>query len=97
MNVRLILAALSFCLAMAGCLAANLTYSSMVEEINKNRPGNKQLSSFGFTVRLNFFDHLNEYRTLYPNGRLRMRFQIANTTMFIGLVAVAACLMLRFQ
>ena len=95
MSVRLFLGVVSFCLIAAGCLAANLIYSSMLGEINKHRPNDKQLSYFGFTATLNFFDHLNEYRTLYPQGRLRMRLRIAYITMFVGFVS--SCLMLRFQ
>jgi hypothetical protein len=97
MTVRLILGIASFCIAMAGCLVGNLAYYSMIDEINKTRPRDKELSSFGFAARLNFFDHLNEYRTLYPSGRLRLKFRIALATMFAGLAATAACLMLRFN
>ena len=97
MNVRLFFGILSFCLAMVGCLTANMTYYSMIEAINERRPSDKQLGYLGFTSRMNFFDHLNEYRTLYPQSKFRMRFRIAVTTMFVGLAATVACLMLRFE
>jgi hypothetical protein len=97
MNVRLILGIASFFIAMGSCLIGNLTYYSMIDEINKTRPRDKELSYFGFGTRLNFFEHLNEYHALYPSGRLRRKLRIAMITMFAGLAAVAACLMLRFN
>jgi len=95
MNIRLVIAALLFCLAMLGCIAANLIYFSMLREINKLRLDHKQLSYFGFRASLNFFNHLNEYRTLFPNGRLRVRLRIAYAVMFVGFLT--SCFMLRFQ
>lgn len=97
MNVRLTLAALSFGLAMVGCLFTNLTYYSMVDEINKQKPRDKQLEYFGFGTKLMFYDVLSQYRSLHPQGRLRMRLRIAITTMFVGLAATAGCMLLGFQ
>ena len=97
MNLRLTLAALSFCLAMVGCVFANLAYYSMVDAINKSRPCDNQLAYFGFGTRLIFFDVLNEYRTLHPQSRLQVRLRIGFVTMFVGLAATMGCLMLRFE
>ena len=97
MNVRLILAALSFCLAMTGCIFANLAYYSMVNAINESRLRDKQLAYFGFGTRLMFFDVLNEYRTLHPQSKLQMRLRLGFITTFVGLAATAACLMVRFR
>jgi hypothetical protein len=97
MNLRLILAALSFCIAMAGCVFANLAYYTMVNAINETKPRNKELAYFGFGTRLMFFDVLNEYRTLHPQSGLQMRLRLGFITMFVGLAATAGCLMLRFQ
>jgi hypothetical protein len=97
MNLRIILGIVSFSVAMVGCLAANMTYFFMVAAINETRPRDRQLEHFGFGTKLRFFDDLNEYRVLYPCGRLRPYFRIAVTTMIVGWAATAACLMLRFQ
>ena len=97
MNLRLALAALSFCLALVGCVFANLTYYSMVDAINESRPRDKQLAYFGFGTRLIFFYVLNEYRVRYPQSRLQMRLRIGFVTMFVSLAATATCLMLRFK
>ncbi len=97
MNLRLALAAVSFGIAMVGCLFANLTYYSMVDEINKQRPRDKQLEYFGFGTKLMFYDVLSQYRSLHPLGRLRMRLRVAITTMFVGLATTAGCILLGFQ
>jgi hypothetical protein len=97
MTIRLILAALSFCVAMAGCVFANMTYYSMVDAINESRPRDKQLAYFGFGSKLIFPDVLNEYRTRYPQSRLQLRLRIGFTTMFVGLAATMGCLMFRFE
>ncbi len=95
MNVRLTLAALFFGLLVAGCIAANIIYFAMIRAINQRRPSDKQLSIFGLKARARFFDDLNEYRTLYPRGRLRTGLQTAYAAMFVGFAATIACLMLQ--
>jgi hypothetical protein len=97
MNLRLILASLSFCIALAGCLFANRAYYAMIDAINKRRPKDKQIEYFGFGSKWNSFDYMNEFRTLYPESKLRMRLRLGYITMFIGLAITASCMMFSFK
>jgi len=94
MTVRLILAGLSFCVAMYGCYAANRAYYKMIEEINKARRDDDQIDPYAFSLwrRVAIFDALSEYRFHYPSGRLHLRMIRAGAMSAIAMLGAAICL-----
>jgi hypothetical protein len=94
MSLRIVLFGISFLVMMCGCLVGNLSYYSMIGEINKRRPTDKQISTWGFN-RWRSFDHIQEYRLLYPSGRLLLRYKLGLTAMIAGFFSTAFCLFWR--
>ncbi len=67
-------------------LLSSLTVIRMIEEINRKRPANDQISYFGSYLSKNLMV-FGEYRRLYPQGHLHLR--------LITLVgSAAACVLL---
>jgi hypothetical protein len=95
MSLRMIIGGVSFVVAMIGVLVGNLSYYSMIEEINKERPINHQISNSGFTSKLNSFDYINEYRSRFPAGILYRKHRLGLTLMIVGMISVVFCVMLR--
>jgi hypothetical protein len=96
MTVRLILLILSFGVAMTGIFYANRTTYAMIEEINRKRPKDRQVSYFWFSTaqKRKIYE---EYRQLYREDKLGKRRRRAYAAIVIGLAASAMCLLLRFQ
>jgi len=95
MTVRWILWILSFGIAMAGIFYANRMTYAMIDEINRKRPKDRQVSYFRFSTaqKRKIYD---EYRQLNPEDKLGKRRRRAYAATVIGLAASALCLMLRF-
>ena len=96
MTIRLILWILSFLVAMTGIFYANRTTYAMIDEINRKRPTDRQVSYFWFSPaqKRKIYD---EYRSLDPEDKLGKRRRQAYAAIVIGFAASAICLMLRFQ
>ncbi len=49
-----------------------MTMIAMIEEINRKKPSDNQISMLGFYPQKNLMIY-REYRRLYPDGRLHVR------------------------
>jgi hypothetical protein len=87
MRVQTIVGLVFFIIAAGCALRANLIIGKIVAEINRLLPKEQAVPVYGF-VRHRFFDILTEYRRLYPDGKLLLRFY---TWGIIGLVCWLAC------
>ena len=59
-----------------GCIVrANILFREIVAKINQLLPADRAISLAGF-VRHRFFEILGEYRKLYPDGKLVLKFPI---------------------
>ena len=83
-NVWLVMGIIAFCLALSGVILANMFVMMMIGEINRKREDGKLISYFGFTPpkTMRIFD---EYRRLYPNGKLHI---YALTTFALAMIAL---------
>jgi hypothetical protein len=91
MNIQTI-AGLAFFIVAAGCiLRANLLMGNIVADINRMLPKERAVPVYGF-VRHRFFQILAEYRRLYPEGRLLLRFYIWGAIGFTCWLACGVCL-----
>jgi hypothetical protein len=87
MKIQTIAGLVLFIIA-AGCsLRANLLIGDMVADVNRLLPKERAIPVYGF-VRHRFFDILTEYRRLYPDDRLLLKFHISG---LIGLACWLAC------
>ena len=70
-NARVIIMIVAICIATTGLVTANLFLYIMIGEINRKRQDGNLVSYFGFTFfkTQRIFD---EYRRLYPDGRLHI-------------------------
>lgn len=70
-NLRLVIGIIAFCLTLSGVILANMFVMIMIGEINRKREDGKLISYYGFTLpkTMQIFD---EYRRLYPKGRLHI-------------------------
>ena len=70
-NLWLVIGIIAFGLALSGVILANMFVIMMIGEINRKREDGKLISYFGFTPpkTMRIFD---EYRRLYPNGKLHI-------------------------
>jgi hypothetical protein len=92
MSLRGIFVGISFMVAVCGCLVGNLSYWSMIDALNQQRPANEQISKFGSNI--NSFDYISDYRRLYPAGRLFLRYVAGAAIMIAGFISVILCVML---
>jgi hypothetical protein len=91
MSSRLIVGVVALSIATSAMIMANLFLYIMIGEINRRREEGNLISYFGFaypkTKRI--FD---EYRTLYPNGKMHIYALTAFAVAMAGLIAFAVCL-----
>jgi hypothetical protein len=74
--------------AFSGIIGANLVLFAMIGEINRKLPERDRISYiFGYYAKYRRI--FNEYRRLYPNGRLLLWFKLLLCSGF-GLLAVFA-------
>jgi hypothetical protein len=69
MNERVVVGVVSLVIGMVAMISASMFQMAMVDAVNRRWPAGEQISPYGWylgkTIRL-----LNEYRRLYPDGRL---------------------------
>jgi hypothetical protein len=87
MNTWLTIGIIAFCLALSGVILANMFVIMMIGEINRKREEGNLISYFGFTPpkTMRVFD---EYRRLYPNGKLHIYFFAVFGLAMIALIIV---------
>jgi len=90
MTPRLITGVLALGLATIGMVVASLCAIVMIEQINRKRPKGDLVSYFGFTFWKNQ-RIFNEYRRLYPAGRLHVYAWSASALAIVGLLTCALC------
>jgi len=95
MNLRFALFGVCFLVMMSGCLIVNLSYYSLIEAINKQRPMNKHISTFGLFNRWEMSDNIREYRRIFPSTKLFLRYKIGLIGMIAGFLSFALCLFSR--
>ena len=88
MSVRLLIGIGAFCVAMSGVWLQNMFLMMMIGEVNRKRPGDKLVSYFGFTPA-KVSRVFNEYRSEYPEGKLRIYFWAACALTLFGLFGFA--------
>ena len=71
MSARLVVGIFAFCLALAGIVVANVFQVMMIREVNRRKQRRDLISYFGFTP-FKSLGILEEYRDLYPRGRLHI-------------------------
>ena len=91
MIIKVIVAVVAFCTALSGLILANMFIFMMIGEINRRRQDGDLVSYFGYTFpkMLRIFE---EYRRVYPNGKLHIYFRLTFAVAMICLVIVAVCL-----
>lgn len=91
MSERAIAGIVSFCFVLTGLFLANMFLMMMIGEINRKREEGNLVSYFGFTFpkMLRIF---GEYRSLYPDGKLRVYALGSFALAMLGLISVAVCL-----
>jgi hypothetical protein len=96
MTIRFIIGAFCFCVAVGGLIYSNSLLYMMIGEVNRKRPDGKTISYFGFTV-VKVFSIVDEYRRLYPHGKLHRYRRACLAVAYCCLAGVAICLMVRFR
>jgi hypothetical protein len=91
MSARAIIGIIFFCVFMTGMFLANMFLMMMIGEINRRRQEGNLVSYFGFTFPklLRIF---REYRSLYPDGKLRIYLLAAFAIAMSALISVAVCI-----
>ena len=91
MNVRAVIGIVAFSVGMAALVTSGHFVMSMIRAINQNRGDAESISYIGSTpfktVRI-----FNEYRTMYPSGRLHLYALAAFALQVLAFVLVAVCL-----
>jgi len=83
--------AVAFGIGLIGALVGSLVTLSMIEEVNRKKPDGERISDLGSTpgkisrVR-------DEYRRLYPAGRLHIYYWGSVALLGIGFVGSAVCM-----
>jgi hypothetical protein len=93
MTIRFLIGLAFFCACMSGCLTANTAIWQMIEEVDRTRPKGKRFSEMLF-LRHRTWEILNEYRRLFPDGKLRRRWRIGLTLCLVGFGGTAASMFL---
>ena len=88
MNFWLVIGIIAFCAALSGTILAKMFVIMMIGEINRKREDGKLISYFGSTPSktMRIFD---EYRRLYPNGKLHIYALAVFALAMIALIVVA--------
>ncbi len=91
MNAKVITEIIAFCIATTGMGMANMFLIMMIGEINRKRQEGNLVSYFGFTfpkiVRI-----FEEYRRIYPGGKLHIYAWTGFVVGMSGMLIVAVCL-----
>jgi len=87
----MIVRAVAFGVAMAGVLVGSLVMFSMIEQINRKKPDGERISDLGSTPG-KMLRILDEYRRLYPAGRLTVYYWGSVASLGIGFVGSAVCM-----
>lgn len=88
--IRVVIGISFFCLGMAAAIVSYIFIVKMIGEINRQREGENQIEYLGSTPP-KMLRILKEYRSLYPNGRLRHYAIASFITMMIALMGFAIC------
>ena len=91
MNARVIIGVISLCIVTTGAVLANMYFIMIIGEINRKRQDGNQVSYFGFMFP-KMMRILNEYRSLYPQGKLHVYAVVAFGLSIVGLITVGVCL-----
>ena len=86
-------AGVSFVVATSAHAISKRFQVMMIGEINRKRPDDEQISYFGFTPS-KWGLIFREYRRLYANGKAHVYYVVASAVSFLGLVMMAAFLLL---
>jgi hypothetical protein len=91
MNVRAVIGIVAFSIGMAALVTSGHFMMSMIRAINQNKGAAESISFIGSTpaktVRI-----FNEYRSMYPSGRLHLYALAAFAVQVLAFVLVAVCL-----
>lgn len=71
MSIRLIAGIILFCLFLGAIFLVNTFSARMIGEINRKRQEGNQIANLGFTLPKSL-RILDEYRHLYPDGKLHI-------------------------
>ena len=88
--IRVVLGISFFCLGIASAIISYIFTIKMIDEINRQREGENQIEYLGSTPP-KMLRILKEYRSLYPNGRLRHYAFASFITMMAALLGTAIC------
>jgi hypothetical protein len=91
MNARIVMFLISFAVMVSGLVSANMFIIMMVGEINRKRPEGDLISYFGYTV-FKIVRIFEEYRRLYPNGKLHIFALLAFGMAVVGVISGAVFL-----
>jgi hypothetical protein len=91
MTQRLIAGLLAFGLAVIGAAVATLLMFAMIEAVNRKKLDDGQISDLGFSP-FKTFRILDEYRRLYPAGRLHVYCWASFAFAMISLLGCAVCI-----
>ena len=78
----------SFCLAMTGIFLGNMFQTMMIGEINRKRQDGNLISYVGYSFP-KITRIFQEYRLLYPTGKLRIYALAAIALAIIGMIGAA--------
>lgn len=90
MTAYLIVAASLFAVASSSAVCGTVLMLTMLAEINRTRPADKQLPSFGFTARRSI-EMWREYRRSCPGGRLHTYLAVVTALVFVGAIGAWVC------
>jgi len=88
--IRVVVGISFFCLGIAAAIVSYIFIIRMIDEINRQREGENQIEYLGSTPP-KMLRILKEYRSLYPNGRLRHYAIASFITMMAALMGTAIC------
>jgi hypothetical protein len=88
LSARTMIGIVSFCLAMTGIFLGNMFQTMMIGEINRKRQDGNLISYVGYSFP-KITRIFQEYRLLYPTGKLRIYALAAIALAIIGMIGAA--------
>lgn len=92
MSANLVVGVISFAVSVTGACAANVYTARMIGAINRRKRDGDLISQSWFYPAKERMIY-NEYRLLYPEGRLHVCRRRAHAMLFGGFIGVAVCLL----
>jgi hypothetical protein len=93
MSPKAMVAIIAFFVAMSSVVLGNMFFIMMIGEINRKRQEGNLISYFGYTP-MKVRRVRSEYRSLYPNGKLRIYYVVTEALFVISMTTVALCILL---